>query len=224
MESTIQPISARSRTAFKTVAHGNKRAYEVTKRLFDIIFSLTVLLFFLPILALIAAAVVIDDFGNPFFIQKRVGKNGAIFRIIKFRSMYKNAEKQRYILEDSNLIKDGPIFKMKNDPRATRLGRLLRKTSLDELPQLINILMGDMSVVGPRPLIPSEQPQCGPEAKRLGVIPGLTGLWQVNGRNDTTYCEMMELDLKYIREKSFSLDLRIIWRTAGAVLRSKGAY
>jgi lipopolysaccharide/colanic/teichoic acid biosynthesis glycosyltransferase len=197
----------------------------MAKRLFDIIFSLISLSFLLPFLATIAIAIIIDDFGDPFFIQSRVGKNGVIFNMIKFRSMYKNAEILRLSLEPQNLIKDGPIFKIKNDPRVTRVGRILRKTSLDELPQFINILAGSMSVVGPRPLIPDEQAKCtAVEANRLNITPGLTGLWQVSGRNDTTFREMMEFDLQYLHERCFFLDIKIIWKTVGAVLQSKGAY
>jgi lipopolysaccharide/colanic/teichoic acid biosynthesis glycosyltransferase len=201
-----------------------KPVFDTVKRIMDVICSLMAILVLLPFMIIIAAAIMVDDFGNPIFVQRRTGKDGKIFRMLKFRSMYMDAEKRRSELLEFNEV-DGPIFKLREDPRMTKVGKLLRRTSMDELPQLFNILLGSMSVVGPRPLVTYEQAGCNPyQANRLLVKPGLSCYWQVSGRSDTTFDEMIELDLKYIKERGIFTDINIIIKTVVVVLQSKGAY
>ncbi len=194
-----------------------KRVYEFIKRAFDIFASFVALLILSPLMIIITMLVFISDPGNPFFVQDRVGKNGKIFRIYKFRSMYKNAEQQRDELLEQNEA-DGPTFKITDDPRVTKIGSFIRKTSIDELPQLINILKGEMSVVGPRPFIPKEQKQLSD--LRLLVKPGLSCYWQIGGKNSLTVDQQLELDLKYIRERSCWVDLKIIFKTIAVVFKN----
>ena len=154
-----------------------------------------------------------DSKGPIFFKQDRVGKDERIFSMYKFRSMVVNAEELKKSLEKENEM-SGPMFKIKKDPRITRVGRFIRKTSIDELPQLINVLKGDMSLVGPRPSLPKEVEAFEPWMKeRLTVLPGLTCIWQVSGRNNIPFKEWMELDIKYVRERSYLLDLKLIFKT-----------
>jgi exopolysaccharide biosynthesis polyprenyl glycosylphosphotransferase len=200
------------------------RAWQ-TKRTFDIIFSLIVLFpCGLLIMALVAIAIKLDSRGPILFRQKRVTVDGSIFWVYKFRSMHVNAELQRTHLQEVN-EKDGPIFKMRHDPRVTRVGKWLRRTSLDELPQIFNILMGEMSWVGPRPPLISEV-----EAyevwhnRRLSILPGLTGLWQVSGRSLLSFDEMVRLDLYYVENWSIWLDFKILMKTIPSVLVGKGAF
>lgn len=184
----------------------------------------TGLLLLTPILVLVALAVRLDSAGPVFFRQFRVGENGRQFRMIKFRSMVTDAESRMEQLRDQNEC-DGPTFKMANDPRVTRVGRILRKTSLDELPQLMNVVFGQMSLVGPRPPLPSEVVgYTDGERRRLLVKPGITGLWQVSGRSHLTWQESVRLDLGYVESWSLPLDLRILARTVPAVLRRRGAF
>lgn len=200
------------------------RSYWYVRRAQDIVlalFALTVLC--IPML-IVALVIWIDSPGaSPIFTQKRVGRNGKIFSFIKFRSMVPNAESRLSELLDRNEM-DGPVFKIKEDPRITRVGKFIRKTSIDELPQLFNILMGDMSIVGPRPALPREVEQYGDyEKQRLYVTPGLTCYWQIQPhRNDLSFEQWLELDLKYIQERSFVTDWKIIFRTFGAVLGMQG--
>jgi lipopolysaccharide/colanic/teichoic acid biosynthesis glycosyltransferase len=201
-----------------------KRAYNFAKRAMDIICSLAAIIVFSPLLLIIAIAIMADDFGNPVFAQKRTGKDGKEFLMLKFRSMYKDAEKRRAELLQYNEA-DGPIFKLKNDPRVTKVGAFIRRTSLDELLQLFNVLVGSMTIVGPRPLPTYEQAQCDAyQSQRLLVKPGLSCYWQVSGRSDTDFAELIELDLKYIRERSLWTDIKIIIKTVLVVVKSKGAY
>lgn len=201
-----------------------KRGYWVLRRGQDIFFSALALLVLWPLMAVIALVIYIDDSkGSPFFSQLRCGRDGKLFKMHKFRSMYVDAEERlSEILEDNEM--DGPAFKIKDDPRITRVGRLIRKTSLDELPQLWNVLKGDMSIVGPRPALPREVELYTEEQKqRMYVTPGLTCYWQIQPRrNDISFDEWMELDLKYIQERSFWVDWKIIFKTVVAVIRKEG--
>lgn len=202
----------------------SKRGYWLGRRAQDIFFSLLALAILWPVLAIIALVVVIDSPGaGPIFAQERVGRDGKTFRFYKFRSMVPNAEQKLDDLLSKNEM-DGPVFKIKDDPRITRVGRFIRKTSIDELPQLINVLMGDMSIVGPRPAIPREVAQYDDyERQRLYVQPGLTCYWQIQPhRNELSFEEWLELDLKYIRERSFFVDWKIILMTIRVVLTGQG--
>ena len=189
------------------------KIYLIAKRITDIVCSLGGLIVLSPILLIIAIAIKMDSKGPIFFKQDRVGKDERIFSIYKFRSMVVNAEELKKSLEKENEM-SGPMFKIKKDPRITRVGRFIRKTSIDELPQLINVLKGDMSLVGPRPSLPKEVEAFEPWMKeRLTVLPGLTCIWQVSGRNNIPFKEWMELDIKYVRERSYLLDLKLIFKT-----------
>lgn len=202
----------------------SKRIYWMVKRAQDIFFSMLALVVLWPLMALIAVAIVIDSPGaSPIFAQERVGRNGRAFRFYKFRSMVPDAEAKLESLLKRNEM-DGPVFKIKDDPRITRVGRFIRKTSLDELPQFWNILKGDMSIVGPRPALPREVAQYDEyESQRLYVQPGLTCYWQIQPlRNNLSFEEWLELDFKYIRERSFATDWKIIFKTVGAVLGMNG--
>lgn len=202
----------------------SKRVYKVFKRVQDIVLSSLALIVLSPLLLVIALIIFIDDpKGSPFFAQTRVGKDGKEFRFYKFRSMVVNAEDMLDDLLDEN-EQDGPAFKMKDDPRITRVGRFIRKTSIDELPQLINIIKGDMSIVGPRPALPREAAMYNEHQKqRLYVTPGLTCYWQIQPRrNDISFDEWLALDIKYIKECSFLTDWKIIFGTVGSVLHGEG--
>lgn len=200
------------------------RAALLFKRAFDIFVASTCLLVGAPLFALIALAIKLDSPGPVFFTQTRVGKNHRQFRIIKFRSMREGAEAEQQQLQALNEA-DGPLFKIRDDPRLTRVGTFLRRTSLDELPQLWNVLRGDMSLVGPRPPVPAEVASYQPwHMKRLTVPGGMTGLWQVSGRSELTFDEMVLLDIYYIEHWSPWLDLQILLRTIPKVLLAEGAY
>lgn len=195
------------------------------KRAMDVVFATAVLTLAAPIMVLIAIAIKLDSPGPVFFGQERVGKNGRRFILYKFRSMCQDAERQKEELMRAAGEENGLLFKLKDDPRVTRVGKFLRRTSLDELPQFINVLVGDMSVVGPRPQVPSEVAAYEDwHYQRLLVTPGLTGLWQVNGRSDLTFDEMVKLDLYYAEHWSPWLDIKLILRTIPAVLLARGAY
>ena len=200
------------------VVFTKKPVYDFFKRAFDIVCSLFALIILSPVLLIVAVIIMIDDFGNPFFVQERIGKDLKPFKMIKFRSMYKDAEKRKAELMQHNEYAD-VHFKMENDPRITKVGNFIRKTSLDELPQLINIVKGDMSIIGPRPFIRVEQEQLPDE--RLLVKPGLSCYWQISDTAKMTNEEQLELDYKYIRERSFATDIKIIFMTVGVVLGSK---
>ncbi len=203
---------------------GNRHIYLWVKRKQDVILSAMALVVFSPVLLLIALAVVIDDArGGPIFTQIRCGQEGKEFRLYKFRTIYADAERQLEELLPRNEM-TGPVFKIKEDPRITRLGRFLRSTGLDELPQLINILKGDMSIVGPRPPLPREVSSYTPyQRQRLAVRPGLTCFWQVHpARNSLDFDTWVEMDLRYIREQSWLLDWKLIFFTIRAVLNREG--
>ncbi len=194
------------------------------KRFLDIVLTSTMLIILSPLFLLTALAIKIDDRGPVFFSQVRVGKRGRHFMMHKFRSMEVMAEQKKDHLMDLN--ESGcVIFKIKNDPRFTRIGKIIRKTSIDELPQLWNILKGDMSLVGPRPPVPNEvQKYRFQDLGRLDVKPGLTCIWQVSGRSDISFEGQVKLDLQYIESQSFWTDVKLLFKTIPAVLLGKGAY
>lgn len=194
------------------------------KRVFDFIIVCCALPFALPIMGLVALAIKLDSPGPVFFKQIRVGKWGKPFYCYKFRSMYIDAEQRKDELLAQNEA-DAVVFKMKNDPRVTRVGRYIRKASIDELPQLINVLKGEMSLVGPRPPVPREVAEYQfDQLRRLDAIPGITGLQQVSGRSELSFTRWVELDLQYISEQSLMKDIEILVKTVPAVLTGKGAY
>ena len=192
-----------------------KPVFDFFKRVFDILVSFLALVVLSPFFIIFAVVIMIDDFGNPIFVQERVGKNGKKFLCLKWRTMYVNSDEKKVDLEKDNEY-DSVHFKLTNDPRVTRVGRFLRKTSLDETLQFINILLNQMSVIGPRPFITSEQEQLPNE--RLFVKPGLSCYWQITDTTKMPISEQLELDYKYIRERSVSTDLKIMLMTVGVVL------
>ncbi len=199
-------------------------ARRVMKSAFDKMLAVVALVLAAPLLALLALIVRLDDGGPALFRQTRVGKDGRHFSVYKFRTMVTDAEVRKAALALVNQ-QQGPLFKIRKDPRITRVGSWLRRWSLDELPQLINVLNGDMSLVGPRPALPEEAAMYGDHVRRrLAVKPGMTGLWQVNGRSDLSWDESVRLDLRYVENWSFMLDLQILWKTCAAVARGSGAY
>ncbi len=196
----------------------------VLKRTMDVVVSLTVLLLGWPLFLLIALAIKLDSPGPVLFRQRRLGRKGRPFTVLKFRTMHRYAELEKDLLAPFNEA-DGPLFKIREDPRVTRMGRILRRTSLDEIPQFLNVLMGEMSLVGPRPGTPEEVAQYQPwQRKRLQVWPGITGLWQISGRSDLSFADMVRLDIYYIENWSLWLDVLILLRTIPAVIGGKGAY
>lgn len=202
----------------------SKGFYSLNKRLIDVFFSLTGIILMIPLWVVVAAVIKTDSPGPVIFSQNRVGKNGQIFKIYKFRTMCLDAEKKLEGLKHLNEM-DGAMFKIKNDPRITKVGRFLRRTSIDELPQLWNVLKGDMSLVGPRPPLESEVSQyTSYDKQRLLVKPGCSGLWQISGRSDLSFSEMVELDLMYIEKRSTLYDIKIIFRTVIKLLKREGAY
>ena len=194
------------------------------KRLFDLVVTILCAPVFLPVIVLVAIAIKLDSPGPVFFVQERVGLRKHLFPMYKFRSMFENAEEMLKEIEHLNEA-EGPIFKIANDPRVTRVGRFIRKTSLDELPQLFNVLRGEMSLVGPRPMSirDVELFDRGIQRKRFSVKPGITCLWQISGRSNLPFDKWLELDLEYIENWSFWLDIKILIKTIPAVLRSRGA-
>ena len=198
--------------------------YIASKRLLDMVASFVLLIIFAPLMLLVALAIKLSSPGPVFFWQWRLGLHGQAFRMFKFRSMQAYAQDERGLIEQFNEA-EGPVFKIVNDPRVTRLGRLLRRSSIDELPQLFNVLFGQMSLVGPRPAIPAEAVHYSPEERcRLLVPPGMTCLWQICGRSSIPYPEWILLDLYYIEYRCFLLDLCILAQTVPAVVSAKGAY
>jgi lipopolysaccharide/colanic/teichoic acid biosynthesis glycosyltransferase len=200
----------------------SSHAYRVAKRVIDIVVSLLSLPIVVPILALCAIAIRIDTPGKPFFSQLRTGRGGHRFRMFKLRTMVHNAAELKEKYAHLNEL-SWPDFKITDDPRVTRVGRFLRKTSLDELPQVFNVLFGDMSLVGPRPTSFAADTYSLWHTARLEVKPGLTGLWQISGRYHLDFDERLRLDIAYIRHRSLALDLYILFRTFGAVFSGRGA-
>jgi exopolysaccharide biosynthesis polyprenyl glycosylphosphotransferase len=195
----------------------------VAKRAFDLTIALVGLIVAAPIMLVAAVLIRRDSKGPILFRQSRVGLNGVPFEILKFRTMCVDADDRKQELLDANEM-DGPLFKIREDPRITPIGRILRKWSIDELPQFWNVVRGDMSVVGPRPALISEVAEWDPEVRdRLRVLPGITGMWQVSGRSCTSFEEYKRLDLRYVDNWSLAHDVGIVYRTIGAVLRRDGA-
>ena len=200
---------------------GGKR---VLKAVFDQVLAALALILLAPVFVAVAVAIRATEGGPVLFRQTRVGRDGCCFTLYKFRTMVVNAEQRKALLTVSNEA-DGALFKMRRDPRITRVGGRLRRWSLDELPQLINVLRGDMSLVGPRPALPDETARYGDHMRRrLAVKPGITGLWQVSGRSDLAWEEAVRLDLRYVENWSLALDLQILWKTGSAVFHGSGAY
>ena len=205
----------------------HKKGYLVVKRLIDIVGSIVGVVLTIPFIFVVGMAIKLESKSlraKVFFVQERVGKDGKTFKMIKFRSMQEDAEEQLKKLLHKNEIK-GAMFKMKNDPRVTKVGKFIRKTSIDELPQFFNVLIGDMSLVGPRPPLMREVVQYSEKDKaRLLVKPGITGLWQATVRNDSDFDVMVRLDVQYIREISFKMDMKILFKTISVVFHPNGAY
>jgi exopolysaccharide biosynthesis polyprenyl glycosylphosphotransferase len=201
------------------------RGAYLVKRLFDIVVSAVLLVLLLPFFLAVGLAIRLEDPGPILFKQQRVGRWGTLFTMWKFRSMYTDAEERKKELMARNEMAGGVIFKMKDDPRVTRVGRVIRKTSIDELPQLWNVLKGDMSLVGPRPPVPQEVDEYSlSDRRRLEVIPGITCIWQVSGRSDIPFDQQVELDVQYIQSQSFWTDIKILMKTVPALLFGTGAY
>lgn len=204
--------------------HPNK-VYLFFKRGTDVVCSLFGMIVLFPFFLVISCLIFLEDFGPILYKQERTGLNGEPFIMYKFRTMKKGADKEQAEMRKNSNEMDGPAFKCKCDPRVTKIGRFLRKTSIDELPQLVNCLIGNMSLVGPRPLPCEEQAACNAyQAQRLLVKPGITCTWQATGRSNILFDEWMEMDLKYAQRCGFFTDWGIIWMTIGAVLGEKGAY
>ncbi|MEG3861146.1 sugar transferase [Microcoleus sp. herbarium12] len=231
-------IRAIARRGFGSVLQGDRRISrslerldgEFFKRLFDILFSLSVLILFAPVYLLLALSIALSSSGPIFYVQERVGKNRKMFYCLKFRTMVENADDILLeIMEKSPDLRQEfeDNFKLKQDPRITWIGRFLRMTSLDEFPQFWNVLKGDMSVVGPRPLVEEELPRYGHHINKILTIrPGITGLWQVSGRNDIPYPRRVQIDLYYANDKNLWMDMWIVFKTIGVVIfpKNNGAY
>jgi lipopolysaccharide/colanic/teichoic acid biosynthesis glycosyltransferase len=225
----LGPMSAQGISVPITPEAERLDLFELAKRIMDVMGAVAALVLLAPVLLLVAVLIRLESPGQVIFRQRRVGRGGKIFWFLKFRTMVADAEQRLVELEKLNESSCGVLFKIKQDPRITRLGRFLRRSSLDELPQLYNILKGEMSLVGPRPLqlrdselLAQKEPQAF--ARRLSVTPGLTGAWQVGGRSLTDVFGMLQLDLEYVENRSIALDLSIICRTVSVVLGGRGAY
>lgn len=205
-----------------TISDG--RVYLAFKRIFDVISASVALILLSPIFLILIIAVKLDSKGPVFFGHKRVGKNGSDIKVYKFRTMVVNAQEVFEAFTPEQKAEFEKNFKLENDPRITKIGNFLRKSSLDELPQLVNIIMGNMSVVGPRPIVKKELVKYGKDVdKLLTVKPGLTGFWQANGRSDTSYEERVKMDMYYIDHRSFFMDIKIIFQTVKSVIKGEGA-
>jgi exopolysaccharide biosynthesis polyprenyl glycosylphosphotransferase len=223
MNTLIDITGGQTMTQAEEISIG-QRAYLLTKRAIDIIGASGALLMLAPLLVGVAIAIKLTSPGPVFFRQKRVGHMGELFEMLKFRSMRQDADRLKQQLMEQNEA-TGPAFKMKNDPRITPIGRFIRKYSIDELPQLWHVLMGTMSLVGPRPVVPEEAADYQEwHRKRFEVKPGLTCIWQVQGRSDVTFDEWMRMDVEYVETRSLMLDLTLLVKTVPAVLTGRGAY
>ena len=201
-----------------------KRIYHIVKRIFDLIASLCGLIILSPLFLVVALLIKCEDHGPVFYKQKRVGKDQRGFDMFKFRSLHVDADKRLTELKEQNEV-DGPMFKMKNDPRITKIGHFIRKTSIDELPQLFNVVRVDMSLVGPRPPLPSEVAEyTAYDMQRLLVVPGCSGLWQATVRNSVGFHEMVQLDLEYIQKSSIWFDIKILFMTIKILFKPNSAY
>ena len=202
----------------------SKIVYEICKRIFDIVSSVIALIITSPFFIIVAIAIRLESKGKIIFGHTRIGKNGVPFKVYKFRSMYENAAEIFESFTEDQKKEYYENFKLDNDPRVTRVGNFIRKTSLDELPQLINIIKGDMSVVGPRPIVEKEIKKYGQYFNKVfSVKGGLTGYWQANGRSDTTYAERVQMDCYYVDNRSFLFDMKIIFKTVVSVIKKEGA-
>ncbi len=231
MTATSQPIKNKVVKSRADKQRFHAQFQDLAKRLFDIIFSLLVLIFCSPIYLVLAIAISLTSSGGSiFYIQQRVGKNYRHFGCIKFRTMIPDADRllEELMAQSADLRQEfDENFKLKADPRITKIGKFLRTTNLDEFPQFINVLKGEMSVVGPRPLVPEEIERYGTQIDRvLTIRPGITGLWQVSGRNDIPYAQRIRIDVSYVRRRNFWLDLRIVLKTVRQTIIPKhnGAY
>lgn len=225
MSSLKNPSSEKNDIPFQPIKAKNKKLYEINKRLTDLILTILGLMILSPLLIIVAVSIKIEEKDAPiFFRQVRVGRDGKEFTMYKFRSMVCNAEDLKGELIQQNEV-EGPIFKIRDDPRITKVGKIIRRTSIDELPQLFNVLKGEMSLVGPRPPLPQEVVTYSSyEYQRLSIIPGLTCYWQVRGRSSLGFKEMVELDLKYIQERNVFVDMKLIFRTFFVLFGSKNAF
>jgi lipopolysaccharide/colanic/teichoic acid biosynthesis glycosyltransferase len=225
VRSTATPAAVTMLPVYMRSTAGPSAAYLTSKRIIDVSASLILLVMLTPLFLIVALCVKLTDGGPVFFRQKRVGLNGRVFDFFKFRSMVVDAEDRKDELMQLNKHANSLTFKMCRDPRVTWVGRILRKTSIDELPQFWNVLIGEMTLVGPRPAVVAEvQRYTVRERRRLAVTPGLTCFWQVSGRADLDFQQQVELDVRYIRERSMWLDLKLMLLTIPAVLSGKGAY
>ena len=218
----IETTSLRTQSDVKTKI--SKKVYIKIKRVIDVILASVALILLSPLFAIIAIAIKIDSKGPVFFAHKRIGKNGKIIKLYKFRSMVINAEELIKSFTPEQMKEYKENYKLINDPRITKVGKFLRKTSLDELPQLINIINGDLSIIGPRPVIADELEKYGTNKdKFLSVTPGLTGYWAANGRSNTTYEQRMEMELYYIDNLSLKMDIKVFFKTILSVVKKEGA-
>lgn len=226
MKKYFATVSRRQTLSFlPDISFMTYRFYPIAKRMIDIFVTLAAILLLSPLMIIVAIFIRVESKGSIFFSQKRVGLDGKLFDMYKFRSMVQNAEALKKELTDTNESQDGVTFKMKNDPRITKVGKFIRKWSIDELPQLFNVLKGDMSLVGPRPPVPSEVVEyVNNELKRLHIAPGITCYWQVSGRSEIPFKQQVALDIKYIATRSLWTDIKILFATVPAVLAKKGAY
>lgn len=218
----IETTSLRTQSDVKTKI--SKKVYIKIKRVIDVILASVALILLSPLFAIIAIAIKIDSKEPVFFAHKRIGKNGKIIKLYKFRSMVINAEELIKSFTPEQMKEYKENYKLTNDPRITKVGKFLRKTSLDELPQLINIINGDLSIIGPRPVVADELEKYGVNKdKFLSVTPGLTGYWAANGRSNTTYEQRMEMELYYIDNLSLKMDIKVFFKTILSVLKKEGA-
>ena len=208
----------------KNIVKDKKTAYKVVKRVFDIVFSLIGLILLSPVFLIISVIIKLDSKGPVFFVHSRIGEKGKPIGVYKFSTMVNNAEDliKKFTPEQKEEFERS--YKLENDPRITKIGNFLRKTSLDELPQILNILKGELSIIGPRPIIQAELEKYEENKEKfLSVKPGLTGYWAANGRSDTSYEERMQMELYYVDNMSFKLDVKIFFKTIFAVIKKEGA-
>lgn len=218
----IETTSLRTQSDVKTKI--SKKVYIKIKRVIDVILASVALILLSPLFAIIVIAIKIDSKGPVFFAHKRIGKNGNIIKLYKFRSMVINAEELIKSFTPEQMKEYKENYKLTNDPRITKVGKFLRKTSLDELPQLINIINGDLSIIGPRPVVADELEKYGVNKdKFLSVTPGLTGYWAANGRSNTTYEQRMKMELYYIDNLSLKMDIKVFFKTILSVVKKEGA-
>lgn len=222
----MEKISINSVDSSISIGQATKESttYLMIKRLFDIISGLIGIIVLSPVIIAVGIAVKIDSPGKVVFGHERIGKNGKKIKVYKFRSMYENSQEIFESFTEEQKKEYYINFKLDNDPRITKVGNFLRRTSLDELPQLINIIRGDMSVVGPRPIVDKEVEKYGSYFEKfISVMPGLTGYWQANGRSDTTYDERVQMDMYYIDNRSLLMDIKVIFKTFISVIKKEGA-